>query len=420
MSKILILGGGAAGIAAAITAAKTLGDGSQITVLEKNPRIGKKLLATGNGRCNLDNTDISIEKYFTCDKQTAEKMLETIDNAALSKWFDSLGLFCRAEETRIYPYSNQAADVLNLFLYWLERLNVNILTEKKAKSISQKGQSFCVSCESGEKFFADAVICAMGGAAAPQFGTDGFGVELARLCGCKTEPLYPCLVPLKCEKSQVSGLSGIRVKANASLFDGENLIHTETGEIQFTENGLSGIAIMQLSGFLSPKRRFKAPVIALDLFPSLTKDELAALILSRSKLFSNASSLDMMTGFLNRRIAQTVLKQLSFEKQNAADIDETKAQQMANKLKNWRFSALEPTGWQNAQTTGGGISLSEIDTKSFSLIGCNGLYFVGETLDCAGFCGGFNLHWAFGSGICAGYNAAQYISRISKRKNKGK
>jgi len=345
-------------------------------------------------------------------------MLETISNNSPAYWFGEHGLVFREEESRLYPYSNQASDVLNLLLYWLEKLNVKVITDCKVTDIFSKGQSYGVNCSDGKVFYGEAVICALGGSAGPQFGTDGFGPRFAKLCGCKTEPLYPCLVPLKCDKSQISGLSGIRVKANASLlFDGV-IFHTERGEIQFTDYGLSGIAVMQLSGFLSPKRKTRSCEISLDLFPHMSHSELTQLLCFKAKLFANSPLSDIAVGLLNKRVFSSVLKGLQIGKNTANALSEEDISLIANALKNWRFTNLEAMGWQQAQTTGGGISLYQINSSDFSLIGCDGLYFVGETLDCAGFCGGFNLHWAFGSGIAAGKSCAEYVKNSSQGRKK--
>lgn len=408
---ILILGAGAAGIAAAIAAAEAAPPNSRVILLERNPRVGKKLLATGNGRCNLSNAGIAPDRYFTADPAALARCLDSIQKADPLGWFAAHGLYCRAadEAGRIYPYSNQAADLLNLLLDWLERHKVEVLCGVKAQSIRPHRNGWQVLAEDRAPIAADAVICALGGAAGPQFGTDGFGTELARRCGLRCEPLYPCLVPLLCKKTQVTGLSGIRVKGTAALYDGERLLACEEGEVQFTEQGISGIAVMQLSCLLRPgKKAPKEPVIRLDLFPHLSEETLFDLLKSRAAALPGVTAAGFMTGLVHRRVGSAVWKaqKLGPESRPMARVTEAELARLAHGLKDWRFYELAPTGWQQAQTTGGGICLSEIDPATFQLTGCKGLYFVGETLDCAGSCGGFNLHWAFGSGIIAGRHAA--------------
>jgi len=412
MKRILILGGGAAGIAAAIAAAEQAGSGAQVILLERNSRIGKKLLATGNGRCNLDNIHIGPDCYFTSDPAAMADMLDTIGRADPLGWFEDHGLLTRTDETgRVYPYSNQAADVLNLLLHWLERTGVQVETDCTVTGLTRRGGGWQAALSDGRSIKADGVICALGGSAGPQFGTDGFGTALAETLGCTCVPLYPCLVPLKCKKSQVNGLSGIRVKADASLFDSSRFLRRESGEIQFTDYGLSGIAVMQLSGLLAPNSGIRQPEISLDLFPQCSHSELTQLLRSHSRALPHADAGQFMTGLVHRRVGLAVWKAagLGDEKRDTASLTPKDWQRLAQTFKNWRFTGLENTGWKNAQTTGGGISLSQLEPDSFQLKGKPGLYFVGETPDCAGACGGFNLHWAFGSGIIAGRHAALWV-----------
>ncbi len=412
MKQILVLGGGAAGILAAIAAAER--GNCQVTLLEKNPRIGKKLLATGNGRCNLDNENISPACYFSSDRAGVERLLHAMEAKDPLDWFQIHGLLCRRDEVgRVYPYSNQANDVLNLLLHWLEKSRVEVRCDCTVTDIDRKGRGFVV-CVNGDWIYADAVICAMGSKAGPQFGCDGFAVELAQLCGCKILPLYPCLVPLNCKKQQISGLSGIRVKGDATLYDGERPIHKESGEIQFTDYGISGIAVMQLSGFLN---RVKTPVISLDLFPQWSKEELCSFLMDRSQLLKGCDLRAYMTGLVHPKVGMAIWKAaaLGKEERKLSTLSREEWGKLAQSFKDWRFSELSPTDWKNSQTTGGGIALSQLE-DDFQLRGCPGLYFVGETVDAAGFCGGYNLHWAFGSGLLAGEAAAASAPKESPRK----
>jgi len=411
MKNIVILGGGAAGMAAAVAAAEQADGQAKVILLEQNSRVGKKLLATGNGRCNLDNQTISPECYFTSDRKSMAKMLEAIEAADPLGWFEQHGLLWRADEAgRIYPYSNQASDMLNLLLHMLEKSGAEVRTDCSVASVEATANAYRITLSDGQTLSADAVICALGGSAGPQFGTNGFGSQLAERFGLEVQPLYPCLVPLKCKKSQISGLSGIRVKADAALYDGNHLIRTESGEIQFTDYGLSGIAIMQLSGMLKPNR-LRRPEISLDLFPHLSEKELLTLLHRHKQAMGKVGAADFMTGLLNYKVGLAVWKSLGLgdAKRPVAELSKEEWQTLACGFKNWRFTELEDTGWKNAQTTGGGIALAQLQPESFGLKNHPGLYFVGETVDCAGSCGGYNLHWAFGSGILAGRHAASQL-----------
>ena len=301
MAHILILGGGAAGLAAALAAAQAA-PAVRVTVLERNPKVGKKLLATGNGRCNLDNTAIAPEKYFTADPAALRPLLAAVDAAAPLAWFEQLGLYTRTDEAgRVYPYSNQAADVLALLELHLQRHTVQLRTGCTVSTLRQSKGGYAVqftTAEGGtESLRADAVICAMGGAAGPQFGTDGFGTRFAADCGGQMRPLYPCLTALQCAKPNKS-LAGIRAKAAARLLDGDRVLAEEMGEVQFTDYGLSGICIMQLSGLLAPGRSPKHPAVELDLFPAVPETELAALFAARAPLLAEDTAAAFWLGLL--------------------------------------------------------------------------------------------------------------------------
>ena len=424
MPNILILGGGAAGLAAALAAAQSA-PAAQVIVLERNPKPGKKLLATGNGRCNLDNTGIAPELYFTADPAALRPLLDAVNTADPLRWFRALGLYTRTDEAgRVYPYSNQAADVLALLEHHLAQHHVQLRTGCTVRTLSQSRSGYAVQFETAEGSIetlrADAVICAMGGNAGPQFGTDGFGTRFAAQCGGKLEPLYPCLTALQTAKPNRS-LAGIRAKAAATLLDLDRhcTVAVENGEVQFTDYGLSGICIMQLSGHLAPGRGPKRPAVELDLFPMLDETALTALFAARVPLLPGKAPADFWTGLLHPKLGRALWAAAKLPEKPVDTLPDAAWQVLANAAKHWLFEGLTPCGWKQAQTTGGGLSLTEV-TPSFQFKGCPGLYFVGETLDCAGSCGGFNLHWAFGSGIAAGRDAVRSLKRPAPKPNKKK
>ena len=418
MAHILILGGGAAGLAAALAAAQT-DPTARVTVLERSPRPGKKLLATGNGRCNLDNEGITPESYSSADRAALDALLRTVNAADPLGWFRALGLYTRTDETgRVYPYSNQAADVLALLEHHLARCSVEVRTGCTVQTLSQSRGGYVVLFSNAdgadESLRADAVVCAMGGSAGPQFGTDGFGPRFAAQCGGALAPLYPCLTALQCAKPD-KRLAGIRAKAHAALYNGSTLLADYRGEVQFTDYGLSGICIMQLSGLLAPRRGPKRPAVELDLFPALDEAALTALFAARVPLLPGRTPADFWTGLLNPKLGRALWAAARLPDTPLDTLPDAAWQVLANTAKHWLFEDLTPCGWKQAQTTGGGLSLTELE-PSFQFKGCPGLYFVGETLDCAGMCGGFNLHWAFGSGITAGRDAVRTLRRPHKKR----
>lgn len=410
MKEILVLGGGASGLAAAIAAAQTGGGRVRVTLLEQNPAPGKKLLATGNGRCNFDNLASSEPgRYFTAAPGALAGLLAAIDGADLPAWWEGLGLLHRADEAgRLYPYSNQAADLTGLLLGWLEALGVSVQTGCRVLELGQKGRSYAVQAErEGRRqlLTAQNVICALGGSAGPQFGTGGFGPALARRAGGKVEPLYPCLTPLRCGDAAVlKPLAGLRARGAVSLWEGSRLLAREEGEIQFAEYGLSGICVMQLSGLLAPGRGPQDPAVSVDLFPQWEEEALAGFLAARG---GGKPALPFWQGMLDRRLGDALWKAAGLSGRLSAQLNPEDWRRLAHTCKAWRFGGLSLCGWKQAQTTGGGLSLEELE-PDFQFRGCPGLYVVGETLDCAGSCGGFNLHWAFGSGLVAGRSAARH------------
>ena len=332
-----------------------------------------------------------------------------MDAAAPLAWFEQLGLYTRTDEAgRVYPYSNQAADVLALLELHLQRHKVQLRTGCTVSTLRQSKGGYAVqftNAEGGtENLRADAVICAMGGAAGPQFGTDGFGTRFAADCGGQMRPLYPCLTALQCAKTNKS-LAGIRAKAAARLLDGDRVLAEEMGEVQFTDYGLSGICIMQLSGLLAPGRRLRDPVVELDLFPELSEMDLTRLLARHAIQTASDTLAGFWTGLLNVKLGYALWAAAALPDTAPRALPAGSWQKLAHTAKHWRFEGLTPCGWRQAQTTGGGLALTEVE-PTFQFKGCPGLYFVGETLDCAGSCGGFNLHWAFGSGLAAGRDAA--------------
>ena len=227
---------------------------------------------------------------------------------------------------------------------------------------------------------------------------------MARRAGGRVEPLYPCLTPLRCkETEQLKALAGLRARGAVTLWEGGSALAREEGEIQFTDYGLSGICVMQLSGLLAPGRGPQEPAVTVDLFPAWTEEDLAALLELRAKRL--AAFPGCWQGMLDRRLGDALWAAAGLSGRKPAQLGPEDWRRLAHTCKAWRFSGLSLCGWKQAQTTGGGLSLEEVE-PDFQFKGCRGLYFVGETLDCAGSCGGFNLHWAFGSGVVAGRAAA--------------
>ena len=283
-----------------------------------------------------------------------------------------------------------------------KKLHYDILVDPTARVTAQQEGSTLVM----EMVTADAVE-QLESAGCKIDVVDGFGTRFAADCGGQMRPLYPCLTALQCAKPNKS-LAGIRAKAAARLLDGDRVLAEEMGEVQFTDYGLSGICIMQLSGLLAPGRSPKHPAVELDLFPAVPETELAALFAARTPLLAEDTAAAFWLGLLHGKLGRALWAAAALPDTAPHALPAGSWQKLAHTAKHWRFEGLAPCGWRQAQTTGGGLALTEVE-PTFQFKGCPGLYFVGETLDCAGSCGGFNLHWAFGSGLAAGRDAAKHL-----------
>lgn len=386
MNRVLVIGGGASGLAAAAAAAKK---GASVTVAERNPRVGKKILSTGNGRCNFTNVNAAAESY---NSDFVKCAMEKFPPEKVCRIFAEMGLLSRAEdEGRVYPVCGQASAVLDILRAETERLGVRIIAEFKAENIKKEGDIFKVSSADGMQLEADRVIVAAGGCAAPKTGSDGSGHVLLKKMGHKITPLVPSLVQIKTDK----GIKGVRAYGKVTLENGMSQI----GEIQFNDYGLSGIPVFCLSKYVK-----KGMNIFVDLLPDIDENALSEYLEKRS---SQPLS-EYLVGILNKQLGQMLLKDCGFIKlsRGSADLSRGEVKRIANYIKNWRFTVTGTMPWDNAQVTSGGADTSEFNPKTMESLKIKGLYAAGEVLDADGACGGYNLQWAWASGFTAGGAAA--------------
>ncbi len=423
---VAVVGGGAAGMAAAIAAAHTAkaqGREVRVVLLEKADRVGRKLLATGNGRCNLGHEPVRAENYATWRRSAASQaaldaFLAARPAGGSAAFLEDLGLLIREEEGRLYPYCGQAAMVLDVLRAALHAAGVVAVCGCGVSDIVKTGGGFIIRAETAGQplpaLFAGRVILAAGGAAAPKLGGCRDGYALAKALGHSCTPLAPALVGLQCtipapEKDGrtadvLPGLKGIRAQAAAALYDGETLLAADTGEVQFNETGLSGIPVLQLS-LRVPQA--KAPHIALDLLPQLSQAELAALLDARC---AAAPALEeLLLGTVHKKLGCAVMKcaGLGALSRRADTLSAPERQRLCALLKCWPVAVGGHQGWDGAQVALGGVPLEECDPLTGASLRCAGLYLAGEVLDCAGECGGFNLDWAFTTGARAGEHAVR-------------
>jgi len=412
MKKVAIIGGGASGFMAAITIGRLDKNRDiKITIYERQSRVGKKLLATGNGTCNITNRNCDISRYHG-DYKLAERVIESFNSQKTEEFFKSIGVICTAKEDgRVYPYSKQASSVLDCLRAEAVRLDIEEKCDSEIVGIKKTKSGFFLSFKGGDKKeFADAVLISAGGKASPSLGGVSSGYELLGQLGHTSTALYPALVQVKTDGARVKPLKGIKFDGNATVYQNGKPLKTESGEILFTEYGLSGPPIFQLSRIVSLSKNSHLK-ISLDLMPEFSFEEILELLQARHKNMQGECLENFFTGMLNKRLGQTLLKQI-FNIQLSEKVEflnNGRLKQLAGAIKSWEFEIGGTLSWQNSQVTAGGVPLLEFDIKTLQSMKCQGLFAAGEVLNVDGDCGGFNLQWAWSSGYVSGKGIYQYL-----------
>ncbi|MDE6847358.1 MAG: aminoacetone oxidase family FAD-binding enzyme [Lachnospiraceae bacterium] len=413
--RIAVIGGGAAGMMAAVQAARR---GAEVTIYERNDRVGKKILSTGNGKCNFSNELMGADYYYGSGKALIDTIYKRFGIAETKKFFEELGMRIKDRNGYLYPASEQASTVLDVLRYELERLQVRIHTEQKVSSIVHKQDTMIVETTEHKKQKYDAVILACGGKAAPKTGSDGTGFNLAKKLGHRIVPAVPALTALRCEEDFYKRVAGVRCDAKITLQIDGHPVNSERGELQWTDYGISGIPVFQLSREAAYALRDGRDVtVKINLLPDFDKD-------SENVGITNSTSYEefwaarwakqgqqtmeqFVTGVVNKKIGLLFLKLSGIKETETA---ERISQQCRKKLEtlfcSFTVMVRETNSFDQAQVCAGGIDCHEVSEVLESRI-IPGLFFVGEILDIDGICGGYNLQWAWSSGSVAGRAAAE-------------
>lgn len=406
---IVIVGGGASGLAAAISASSK--PDLAIAIAEKQPRVGKKLLATGNGRCNIFNTQACPEAFYG-DRAFTRPALAAFPFAEATRFFAALGLSLRAEGSGcVYPLSNQAAAVLDCLRFSAAEAGVEEICDCAIASIRPQANAFRLCAEDGRALEARRVIVATGGMAAPKLGGgNGFKALLTPLKH-RVTPCLPALTPLKTRSQDVAGLKGIKYAGEIALLVDGAIVKRERGEILFTETGVSGIAAMQLSlpaaEALARARRVEARLSPLDMPP----DQARAFLQARARALARRPLEEFLTGVVAKRIGQAALKRAGAVplSRAAGSLSEGEIARLAQELTAWRLPVSATGGFDAAQVMLGGAVTADFHPETMESRLVRGLYACGELLDVTGPCGGYNLTWAWASGALAGRSAAESL-----------
>ncbi len=401
MYDICIVGAGASGMSAAIMA-KRANPELKICILEKKEQIGKKILASGNGRCNLSN-------------ENCEHFQE------VQAFFQDLGIFTMIEEEgRVYPYCQKASSIVKALEIQLEMLNVKIICQESVTGISITSKGFCLICDNKANFTACKVLLSTGGKAAPQFGTAGDGYSFATKLGHSVSKLIPILTPIEC-CGDYSRLKGIRANVNLLLVKNNEQIAEEKGQIQFTSDGISGICVFNLTRFIlvdegkNIKEGLAEYCINIDFFPDVSMKVLIDMVKCRSRKLK-VKCKHLLNSMINEELAYNLFFNLRIdENKKSENLSECEIKKICENLKRWKVKIKGIKGWKDAQCTKGGIVSEEVDENTMESRMVKGLYFAGEILDYDGPCGGYNLQNAWYTGIIAGKNMA-----IFNEKEKGK
>lgn len=357
------------------------GRGKSAVILEKNPRVGKKLLQTGNGRCNLSHAPLLTENNYFGDILLADHALNNTD---LPAFFESIGIITTADESgRVYPHSGTAASVLDALRLECRRLGVTEQTEFKCVALEKSDDVFTAISANNERVSARNAVVATG---SPASADDVLLKQLTARFGHAPVPFAPALCPLITDERLVRSLKGLRVSANCKLISGERVVAEERGEVQFGENYLSGICVMNLSCFVNHGENFS---LSLDLAPDFTEKDLVLYLRRTFEKRKAAANEDKLTGILQKRLALL--------------IDISSPHITAKHIKDFRFPVMKKAELSKAQTAVGGIRADEVDDR-FQSVKTHGLFFCGESLNVFGRCGGYNLAFAFASGIKVGKN----------------
>ena len=394
--NVCVIGGGAAGMLAALTAAE---NGHRVLLLERQSRVGRKLLATGNGRCNLSNYHVSPAHYHG-EAGFCDFALSQFDVGETLQYFASLGLLTVSEASgRIYPMSNMAGSVLDVLRYALERPEIDLQTGQTVTAVRKMPEGFSVKTET-DTFSARCLILAAGGAAGSKVGGGMDGYRLAKSLGHHRTALFPSLVQLKTDPTYPRALKGVKAQCGISICRGSQVLARNSGEVLFTEYGVSGPAIFDLSRSVSAGG--SDLTCLLNFFPDWEEAEVLHWLSQRQAAMAAHEASTLLTGSCHTRLGQMICKSAGFTNQRAAGLTRDDLRRIARQATHFALPITGTCGFDQAQVTAGGLDTSEFDPRTLQSRLVPGLYACGELLDIDGDCGGYNLQWAWSSGRLAG------------------
>ncbi|MBU0976370.1 MAG: NAD(P)/FAD-dependent oxidoreductase [Patescibacteria group bacterium] len=412
-TKVAIIGGGASGMMAAIAAARKE---NSVTIFEKNDKLGKKILLTGNGRCNITNTNVTWQNYKGTTPKFTASVLAQHSNLDTIQFFKDLGLVLIEEDRgRLFPRSNQAQSVIDVLEEELDRLEVEIFYNQKIKRIDYSKQltdnsktHFEIVTYQNKKHYFEKVIIATGGKSFPRTGSTGDGHRFAEQLGHKIVNPFPASVPFRIQNPVCNKLQGIKIDAVLRIYLNDKKVSEVTDEVLFTHLGLSAPAVLESSREVSKilqENKSAKITCSLNLFPEYTEEQLYKLLKERISSHPDRGIGNQFTGMLPKKVLPTILKNENINpEEKSKQTSNATIHKIIKLVTDYRLLVTDVLGWEIAQFTAGGVSTKEIDSKTMESKTTPGLYFCGEVIDIDGQSGGFNLQWAWSSGWVAGNN----------------
>lgn len=400
MNKVVIIGGGVSGMIAAILASAN----NDVTILETNDKCGKKILLTGNGRCNYWNSNINTKNYYSDNMSILEKIITIENQKSVLLLLNKIGIYPRIKNDYYYPYSGQASSVRNLLLLELEKRKVKIIYNFKVDKIIQKDNTFIVK-STNKEISADKVIVSTGSKACPKTGSDGSGYKLVEELGHTVNMVTPSLVQLIGNESFFKEWDGVRCDSKITLYADNKQVITDTGEIQLTSYGISGIVTFNISGYVSNNLiKNKKTNIRINFVPWL-EDSFYNFFTNRNNEIQNHTIEELLESIIPYKLMHVIFKKAKVDKNDCwNDLTEEKKQNLALYFENFPLEIIATNDYEKAQVCRGGVTINEINPINMESNIVPGLYLTGELLDVDGRCGGFNIAFAFISGYLAGRN----------------
>ena len=402
MHDVIIVGAGASGLVTAIVSARR---GKRVLILEKNTRVGKKLLATGNGKCNITNQRPTTERYYSSNPHFIYKIFEGYSYQSVKQFFRSIGLeLIEAKEGKVFPMSLQASSVVELLLAECRELGVEIRCGVEVEHIERVGELYEIKYNSGIEI-AKAIVIATGHLSAPQLGGVDSGIVFAKRLGHTTIKSFPSLVQLTSPIKRLERIAGVKVESRVSLKTGEGRVIQRQGDVLFTSYGISGLAILDISRFVIVELlKKKTVMLTIDLMPKMSQEQLLALMRKSLVKKSSKPLTIWLQGFINKKLILPILEPLKLKNETIGSLyaNRKSLEDIVYKIKNFEFEVNGSRGYRGAEVATGGVNTKEINPKTMESKRCKGLYFTGEVLDVDGDRGGFNLHFAWVCGLRAG------------------